>query len=292
MIKPLLLLSIVLINGYFLFTFIKDLLLHKEEMKAEKANGKVLPFTSFIMFFLSTFGISDFAIGSVLYPKLGWTSMKKLPGTLNTQCVIPVATMALSYITSIDVEIKTLLVCIVSQVIGAYVGPRFVVKLPERTIKLFVGVGLIVAAGLIFAGQMNWIKSNGTATELYGGKLILAAALLFLFGALNNIGIGSYSLTMVTVYMLGLNPAAAFPIMMGACTFSVPVGSVQFVKFGEYSRKITLYTATFGVLGVLAAVFLVKNLNVTMLKWLVIVVLIYSAYSMLSSLMKAEKATA
>ncbi|GEQ62286.1 sulfite exporter TauE/SafE family protein [Vagococcus lutrae] len=292
MIKPLLLLSIVLINGYFLFTFIKDLLLHKEEMKAEKANGKVLPFTSFIMFFLSTFGISDFAIGSVLYPKLGWTSMKKLPGTLNTQCVIPVATMALSYITSIDVGIKTLLVCIVSQVIGAYVGPRFVVKLPERTIKLFVGVGLIVAAGLIFAGQMNWIKSNGTATELYGGKLILAAALLFLFGALNNIGIGSYSLTMVTVYMLGLNPAAAFPIMMGACTFSVPVGSVQFVKFGEYSRKITLYTATFGVLGVLAAVFLVKNLNVTMLKWLVIVVLIYSAYSMLSSLMKAEKATA
>lgn len=292
MIKPLLLLSIVLINGYFLFTFIKDLLLHKEEMKAEKANGKVLPFTSFIMFFLSTFGISDFAIGSVLYPKLGWTSMKKLPGTLNTQCVIPVATMALSYITSIDVGIKTLLVCIVSQVIGAYVGPRFVVKLPERTIKLFVGVGLIVAAGLIFAGQMNWIKSNGTATELYGGKLILAAALLFLFGALNNIGIGSYSLTMITVYMLGLNPAAAFPIMMGACTFSVPVGSVQFVKFGEYSRKITLYTATFGVLGVLAAVFLVKNLNVTMLKWLVIVVLIYSAYSMLSSLMKAEKATA
>lgn len=292
MIKPLLLLSIVLINGYFLFTFIKDLLLHKEEMKAEKANGKVLPFTSFIMFFLSTFGISDFAIGSVLYPKLGWTSMKKLPGTLNTQCVIPVATMALSYITSIDVGIKTLLVCIVSQVIGAYVGPRFVVKLPERTIKLFVGMGLIVAAGLIFAGQMNWIKSNGTATELYGGKLILAAALLFLFGALNNIGIGSYSLTMVTVYMLGLNPAAAFPIMMGACTFSVPVGSVQFVKFGEYSRKITLYTATFGVLGVLAAVFLVKNLNVTMLKWLVIVVLIYSAYSMLSSLMKAEKATA
>lgn len=292
MIKPLLLLSIVLINGYFLFTFIKDLLLYKEEMKAEKANGKVLPFTSFIMFFLSTFGISDFAIGSVLYPKLGWTSMKKLPGTLNTQCVIPVATMALSYITSIDVGIKTLLVCIVSQVIGAYVGPRFVVKLPERTIKLFVGVGLIVAAGLIFAGQMNWIKSNGTATELYGGKLILAAALLFLFGALNNIGIGSYSLTMVTVYMLGLNPAAAFPIMMGACTFSVPVGSVQFVKFGEYSRKITLYTATFGVLGVLAAVFLVKNLNVTMLKWLVIVVLIYSAYSMLSSLMKAEKATA
>ena len=52
---------------------------------------------------------------------------------------------------------------------------------------------------------------------------------------------------MVTVYMLGLNPVAAFPIMMGACTFSVPVGSVQFIKLDDYSRKITLFTATFGV---------------------------------------------
>ena len=89
--------------------------------------------------------------------------------------------MALSYITSIEVGIKTLVVCIVCQVIGAYIGPKFVVKLPERTIKLFVSIGLIVAAILIFAGQMNWIPSNGTATELYGGKLILAGVLLFVF---------------------------------------------------------------------------------------------------------------
>ena len=76
--------------------------------------------------------------------------------------------------------------------------------------------------------------------------------------------------------------------MMGACTFSVPVGSVQFVKFGEYSRKITLFAATFGVLGVLCAVFLVKSLDTVMLKWVVILVLIYSAYSMIASLINAK----
>lgn len=89
-------------------------------------------------------------------------------------------------------------------------------------------------------------------------------------------------LTMVTVYLLGLNPIAAFPIMMGACTFSVPVGSVQFIKLDDYSRKITLFTATFGVLGVLVAVFLVKQLNTYLLNWLVVIVLLYSAYTMLS----------
>ncbi len=87
---------------------------------------------------------------------------------------------------------------------------------------------------------------------------------------------------MVTVYLLGLNPIAAFPIMMGACTFSVPVGSVQFIKLDDYSRKITLFTATFGVLGVLVAVFLVKQLNTYLLNWLVVIVLLYSAYTMLS----------
>ena len=57
---------------------------------------------------------------------------EKLPGTLNTQCVVPVAVMALSYITAINVGIKTLAVCIICQIIGAYLGPRFVVKLPEN----------------------------------------------------------------------------------------------------------------------------------------------------------------
>lgn len=154
-------------------------------------------------------------------------------------------------------------------------------KLPEDTIKKFVGIGLIVAAFLIFAGQMNWIPSNGVAKELYGGKLVLAAVLLFTYGALNNIGIGSFALTMVTVYLLGMDPIAAFPIMMGACTFSVPTGSVQFIKLDQYSRRITLFTSTFGVLGVLVAVFLVKSLNTYLLKWLVIIVLIYSSYTML-----------
>lgn len=289
MIRNILLTLIILVNAYFIIYFVVDILKNKDSFKNDPADMKFLPFTSMLIFFLSTFGISDFAIGTVVYPKLNWVSIKKLPGTLNAECVVPVAVMALSYITSIDVGIKTLTVCIICQVIGAYIGPQFVVKLPDKTIKIFVGIGLLIASVLIFAGQMNWIPSNGTATELYGGKLLLAGILLFIYGALNNIGIGSYALTMVTVYLMGLNPIAAFPIMMGACTFSVPIGSVQFIKFGEYSRKITLFTSTFGVLGVLIAVFLVKSLNTYMLKWLVIIVLLYSAYSMLGSQLKKKE---
>ena len=94
---------------------------------------------------------------------------------------------------------------------------------------------------------------------------------------------------MATVYAMGMNPAAAFPIMMGACTFSVSIGSMQFIKLQDYSRKITMMSV-FGVIGVLIAVFLVKSLNTQMLQWVVLVVLLYSAVSLFMAGRKESEA--
>lgn len=283
------LILVVLVNGLFAIRFVLDVLQHKEELKEEPGNPVAMAIVSFFMFFLSTFGISDFAIGSSLYPKAKWVSDKKLPGTLNTECVIPVAVMALAYISSIEVGLLTLVTAIVCQVVGAYVSPRYVTKLPANQIKRFVAAGLFIAAGLILAGKFGIYPSGGELSSLEGGSLILFAVLCMLFGALNNIGIGSYALTMATVYAMGLNPSIAFPIMMGACTFSVPIGSKQFIKLDSYSRKITLFTSTFGVLGVLVAAFVVKSLDVSALLWVVVIVVLYSAITMLKSSFNKEK---
>lgn len=283
------LILVVLVNGLFAIRFVLDVLQHKEELKEEPGNPVAMAIVSFFMFFLSTFGISDFAIGSSLYPKAKWVSDKKLPGTLNTECVIPVAVMALAYISSIEVGLLTLVTAIVCQVVGAYVSPRYVTKLPANQIKRFVAAGLFIAAGLILAGKFGIYPSGGELSSLEGGSLILFALLCMLFGAFNNIGIGSYALTMATVYAMGLNPSIAFPIMMGACTFSVPIGSMQFIKLDSYSRKITLFTSTFGVLGVLVAAFVVKSLDVSALLWVVVVVVLYSAITMLKSSFNKEK---
>ena len=283
------LILVVLVNGLFAIRFVLDVLQHKEELKEEPGNPVAMAIVSFFMFFLSTFGISDFAIGSSLYPKAKWVSDKKLPGTLNTECVIPVAVMALAYISSIEVGLLTLVTAIVCQVVGAYVSPHYVTKLPANQIKRFVAAGLFIAAGLILAGKFGIYPSGGELSSLEGGSLILFALLCMLFGALNNIGIGSYALTMATVYAMGLNPSIAFPIMMGACTFSVPIGSMQFIKLDSYSRKITLFTSTFGVLGVLVAAFVVKSLDVSALLWVVVIVVLYSAITMLKSSFNKEK---
>lgn len=279
MVVKIVLALIVVVNGAFAISFIRDLIAHKTETFKEAGNPIAQAFSSFVIFFFSTFGISDFAISASLYPKLKWVEDKKLPGTMNAQCVIPVAVMALVYISAIDVDLVTLIVAIVAQIVGSYLSPRYVVKLPVDTIKRFVSAGLLIAAILILAGKFGVYPSGGEEIGLTGVKLVALGVLSFAFGALNNIGIGSYALTMATVYALGLSPAIAFPIMMGACTFSVPVGSMQFIKLDSYSRKITAFTSTFGVIGVLIAAYAVKSMNVSALQWVVVVVILYSAFT-------------
>ena len=284
-----LLAAIVVINGVYAFRLTVDLVKHRKETVSEPGNPVFLALWGAGIFFLSTFGISDFALSTVCYRKARLLDDARLPGTLNTQCAIPVATMALAYISAVSVDPFTLILCIVAQMAGAYVGPRFVVKLPSRAIRVFMGVGLLVAAAFVLAGKFHLIASGGTATGLRGVKLITAVALLFVFGALNNVGIGSYAPTMATIYALGVNPAVAFPIMMGACTFSVPMGAGEFVRLGAYGRKITFFSSVFGIVGVLVAVFIVKSLPTAVLQWVIAGVILYTGVTMLIEEYKARR---
>lgn len=276
--------GIILINCAFIVTFVKDLKAHPGILKQEPGNPFIMAFTQFITFFLSTLGISDFAIGAALYPKMKWVTAKDLPGTMNAAFVLPVLAMSLAYINGIEVGLMTLFIAIAAQVIGAYLSPRIIVKLPEQTIKFFVMVGLLIAGLVILASKFGLMPVGGTATSLSGVKLVILGVAMFVFGALNNIGIGSYALTMATVYALGLDAKVAFPIMMGACAFSVPIGSIEFIKYGAYSRKITLMSATAGVVGVFVAVFVMKGMDIQALQWVVIGVILYSAASMAKEL--------
>ena len=94
---------------------------------------------------------------------------------------------------------------------------------------------------------------------------------------------------MVTIYALGMNPAAAFPIMMGASAFSVPIGSMQFIRYGSYSRKITLAAVTAGVIGALIGVKCFTLLDLSALQWLVAAILIYTGTSMLLQEWRAKR---
>jgi uncharacterized membrane protein YfcA len=83
--------------------------------------------------------------------------------------------------------------------------------------------------------------------------------------------------------MLGMNPTTAFPIMMGSCAFLMPVASVRFIKENGFNMRATLGLLIGGVPAVLIAAYIVKSLPLTVVRWLVVVVVVYTAVGLLKS---------
>jgi uncharacterized membrane protein YfcA len=154
---------------------------------------------------------------------------------------------------------------------------------PRRKVQIGMGSVLVLAACLMLMSLFHWGPGGGNAMGLTGPKLaagILGNALL---GALMTLGIGLYAPCMILIYLLGMNPLAAFPIMMGSCAFLMPVGSARFIRTGSYNLKSALGLAIGGIPGVLVAFYLVKSLPLDAVKWLVVAVVLYTSAMMLRS---------
>ena len=63
--------------------------------------------------------------------------------------------------------------------------------------------------------------------------------------------------------LMGLNPRAAFPIMMGSCAFLMPVGGLRFVRGRRYNAPVALGLAIGGPPAVLIAGYLVKQMSLS-----------------------------
>jgi uncharacterized membrane protein YfcA len=113
--------------------------------------------------------------------------------------------------------------------------------------------------------------------------LEIAVAGNFFLGALMSLGIGLYAPCMILVSLLGMSETTAFPIMMGSCAFLMPVGSLKFIKERAYSLRAALGLAIGGIPGVIIAAKIVKSLDLATVRWLVIVVVLYTAITMLYS---------
>ena len=96
-----------------------------------------------------------------------------------------------------------------------------------------------------------------------------------------TLGIGAYAPIMIMVSLLGMNPTAAFPIMMGSCAFLMPTASAQFIRKQKYNLRAALGLTIGGMPGVLIAAYIVKSLPLVAVRWLVVVVVVYTAITLL-----------
>ena len=275
-----LLATLVTLGAYFVWQW------YRIERRTEHTNvspGGVRLAIGFVTNFFDTLGIGSFAPTTSLFKLLRVVPDEQIPGTLNTGQCLPTLLQALIFIAIVEVETTTLVAMIMAAVLGAHLGARVVARLPRGAIQLGMGAALCVAAVLFIATNLELIPGGGDARALSGGALAVAVAINFVLGALMTLGIGLYAPCLILVSLLGMNPLAAFPIMMGSCGFLMPVAGAHFVARGRYDLRAALGLALGGLPAVLLAAFIVKQMPLEWLRWLVVCVILYTAYAMLRS---------
>ena len=242
--------------------------------------------------FFDTLGIGSFATTTAIFRALRMVPDRFIPGTLNVGHTLPTVVQAVIYTSIIQVDILTLFAFIAAAVLGAWLGAGVVSSWPKQKVQIGMGAALLGAAVLMLMTQMNMFPGGGDALGVRGTKLAVGVGVNFLLGALMSLGIGLYAPCMILVSLLGMNPTAAFPIMMGSCAFLMPVGSLRFIREQCYSVRAALGLAVGGIPGVLLAAFIVKSMPIYAVRWLVIVVVLYTAVTMLRAGLRGEPAGA
>jgi uncharacterized membrane protein YfcA len=246
----------------------------------------------FVTSFFDTLGIGSFAPTTAVLKLRNLVPDEKIPGTLNVGHTLATIAQAYIFITIVKVELNTLVLMILAAVLGSWFGAGFVAKASRRKIQLGMGLALLAAATLFLLKIFDVTPAGGATESLVGWKLAAGFAGNFALGALMEVGVGLYGPCMILVSLLGMTPIAAFPIMMGSCAFLMPVGSVKFIQKDRYSLRTTLGLAIGGVPAVLLAAFIVKSLPLTAMRWLVVIVVLYAALSMLRSAASEAKMVA
>ena len=231
--------------------------------------------------FLDTLGIGSFATTTALFRFFKMVPDRIIPGTLNAGHTLPTVVQAFFYIAVIPVDVVTLISMIAAAVAGAWLGAGIVAGWPKRNVQLGMGFALLAAAIFFTMRNLGLFPAGANAIGVSGVMLVIAVAGNFFLGALMSLGIGLYAPCMILVSLLGMSEATAFPIMMGSCAFLMPVGSLKFIKERAYSLRVALGLAIVGIPGVIVAAKIVKSLDLTTVRWLVIVVVLYTALTML-----------
>ncbi len=243
--------------------------------------GALHSLVGFVTNFFDTLGIGSFATTTMAFRLLRLVPDELIPGTLLVGLALPVIAQALIFITVVEVNPGQMATLIAACVAGGWVGAGVVASVSRRAIQLAMGIALTAAAALMLTGMLGLIPAGGTATTFSPSAFAIAIGVSVVLGALLTIGIGNYAPSLIVFSLLGMDPRAAFPIMMGSGAFVATIAGARFIARARFDSRAALGLTLGGIPGVLIAAWLVQSLPLDALRWVVLVVVIYSAISLL-----------
>ena len=250
--------------------------------------------------FLDTLGIGSFA------PTTAWFKFRRMvpdrliPQTLLCGLTPPAMTESIIFLILLGVLVDPVLLfsCVIAVFIGGLVGVPLVTRARVWIVQTIVAIGLVLAAAAYAMTNLHLFPGGGTANSLPLGLMIVAILANFGFGILANVGVGNYAPTLVLLSLMGMDPRLCFPIMAGGACLMGAGSSVQHIRIGQVDMRVVLGLAIGGIPAVLVAAFIVKEMPLEYLRWLVFVVVVYAAAVMAHAALKgwregkAEPATA
>jgi uncharacterized membrane protein YfcA len=216
------------------------------------APGPMHTAIGFVTNFFDTLGIGSFATTTTIYKLRKLVPDERIPGTMLVGHTLPVAAQAFAFISVVSVDRQQLIALILAMMAGGWLGAGTVSRLPRRVIQLGMAAALMPAGLCMAIGLM----------QLFPASLILFA-------------------------LLGMDPRAAFP---GA--FMGLVAAMRFLSTGRYAGPAALGLTLGGIPGVLVAVWLVRSLPLDFVRWGVIVVVLYTAMTLIRSAVEERRALA
>jgi uncharacterized membrane protein YfcA len=253
-----------------------------------------------IVSFFDTLGIGSFA------PTTAWMKFRKLvpdrliPPTMLVGLTPPVMAESVIFLLLLGVQVDPVLLfgCAIAVLLGGLLGAPLVTRARTWLVQLVVAIGLLLAAIAYAMTNLHLMPGGGTAPALPVGLTIVAIAANFVFGILLNFGVGNYAPTLITLSLMGMNPRLIFPIMAAGAAVMGAGACVRHIQMGKMDLKVVVGLGIGGIPAVLVAAYIVKEMDLQILRWLVIVVVLYASAIMYHAALlgrrehKAEPGTA
>ncbi len=244
----------------------------------------------FVVSFFDTLGIGSFA------PTTAWLKFRKLvpdrliPPTMLVGLTWSVFAESIIFLKLITVDPVLLVGCAVAVLVGGLVGAPLVVRSRTWVVQLVVGIALVMAAVAFIMTNRNWMPAGGAALSLPLGLTVLAIVANFIIGILLNFGVGNYAPTLIILSLMGMNPRSIFPIMAAGAAVMGAGACIRHIQMGKMDLKVVLGLGIGGIPGVLAAAFIVWKIPIDLLRWLVVLVVLYTAVVMFRAAVLGRRA--
>jgi len=241
--------------------------------------------------FFDTFGIGSFA------QTTAWLKFRKLvpdrliPPTMIAGLTPPAMVESIVFLWLLGVHVDPVLLFggAIATGLGGIVGAPLVVRARAWIVQMTVAMGLLLAGIAFVLGILQLMPVGGTASGLPPVQTGIAIALSFALGLLANFGVGNYAPTLAILSLMGMDPHYCFPIMASGASLMGAGSSMKFVKVPDLDLRIVVGLALGGIPAVLVAALIVKQMDVDVLRYVITVVVFYTAIVMARAALKSHR---